>query len=201
MRSALGKELRKQFTQAISRAFPGFVEVKAPSVWLGARMYAHRTPQGSYFIRLVPTHNSDDFRVMFGWSSSGEFPCESRPVPRPELFDGNFPSHDGFEFRITQVINKAGATSDRKWVLDDPMGVAFGRTLQEFAKPGDSEVDTLERATSQGLSYLMSSYRETAVEKLLPKIPALVEDCVVCIRQTAIPYFETIREWRARNAT
>jgi len=188
-------------TNAICGAFPGFTEVKAPSVWPGARMYAHRTPKASYFIRLVPTHNSDGFRVMFGWSSSGEFPCECRPVPTPELLNGDFPTHDGFEFRITQIINEAGATSDRMWVLDDPMGVAFDRTLQEFARPGDRGIDTLERASSQGLSYMIGSYRETAIEKLLPKIPLLVEDCIQQIRQTVMPYFEKIREWRSQNAT
>lgn len=200
MRSALGKELRKQFASAVSRTFPGFVETKAPSVWPGARMYVHRTPLASYFIRLVPCHDRDWFRIMYGWSSSGEFPSETRRFPKPKL-DQDIPNHDGFEFRIMRIINAAGGARDRLWVLDDPSEVAFERTLQEFAKPGDAEVQTLERATSEGLSYMMSIHRELAVELLLPKIPVLIEDCMQCIRETVMPYFEKIKGWKSQNAS
>jgi hypothetical protein len=198
MRSALGKELRKQFTLVMSRTFPQFVETKAPSVWPDARMYVHQTNQASFFIRMVPSHDRDQFRVMFGWSSSGKFPSESRPGPDPEL-GKDLLSHDEYEFRVTRIINAAGATEDRWWVLEDSMGVAFERTLQEFAKPGDTEIQTLERATSEGLRYMLSTHRETAIEKLLPKIPVLIEDCMQCILETIIPYFEKIKELKSRN--
>jgi len=89
---------------------------------------------------------------------------------------------------------------DRCWVLDDPTEVAFDRTLQEFGKPGDTEIQTLERAMAEGLSYMMSIRRETSVEMLFPKIPVLIEDCMRHIQETVIPYFEKIRELRARPA-
>ena len=200
MRSALGKELRKQFSKAMARAFPEYTEIKAPSVWPGARMYVHRTPLASFFIRLVPHHDRDMFRVMFGWSSSGEFPSEALRHSTRTDFDRDLLGHDGREFRIMRVWNEAGGKEDRWWVLEDAMGVAFDRTLQEFSKPGDTPIQTLERATSEGLSYMLSGYRETAVEKLLPKIPVLVEDCLECIRQTVTPYFDKIRELRSQNA-
>ena len=183
----------------LSRTFPEFVEIKAPSVWPGARMYVHRTPLASYFIRLVPSHDRDWFRVMYGWSSSGEFPSECRRSPKPKP-DKDFPDHDGFEFRILKIINEAGGATDRLWILDDPSEVALDRTLQEFAKPGDTEIQTLERATSEGLSYLTSIHREVAVELLLPKIPILIEDCMQYIRDTVMSYFEKIKSWKSLNA-
>jgi len=163
MRSALGKELRKQFTAAMSRKFGDFVETKAPSIWPGARMYVHRTPAASFFIRLVPCDNRDKFRVMFGWSSSGDFPSECRPGPTPELH-GHLSSHDGYEFRIVQVWNEYGGIEDRWWVLEDASRDAFERTLQEFAQPEDTPIETLERATTQGLDYMLSIHQETPVE-------------------------------------
>ena len=98
-----------------------------------------------------------------------------------------------------QVINEAGATEDREWVLEDSMGRAFKRTLEEFTKSGDTPIQTLERTMSEGLSYMLSTQRETAVEKLIPNIPVLIKDCMQCIRETVIPYFEKIKEWRSQN--
>ena len=197
MRSALGKELRKQFKQAMSRTFPEFEEVKAPSVWPGARMYACRTPLASYFIRLVPHHDRDEFRIMFGWSASGEFPGEDLRRGAGD-FGRDLPGDDGYEFRIMRRF-KAGGAEDRWWVLENAMDTAFNRAEQEFSKPGDTPIQTLERTMSEGLSYIMSTYRETAVEKLLPGIPALIEDCMGCIRETVIPYFDKIKEFRSQN--
>lgn len=200
MRSALGKELRKQFASVMSHTFPDFVEIKAPSVWPGARMYVHRTSLASFFIRLVPCHNRDKFRVMFGWSSSGDFPCEALRRTSTE-FSRDLLGHDGHEFRIMQPMGSLGlGREDRWWVLDDPTAVAFDRTLREFGKPGDTEIQTLERAMAEGLSYMMSIHRETPVEMLLPKIPVLIEDCMRHIQETVIPYFEKIKELRTPAA-
>ena len=199
MRSALGKEVRKQFALAISQAFPEFVEIKIPRSRPGSRMYVRRTPPISFFILMWPFDDRDKFGIMYGWSSSGEPPTEQYKY-NPE-HERNLLSHDGSLFRIMKPFNEAGGMEDRFWVLDDPMDVAFNRTLQEFGEPGDTEVETLERATSQGLGYMMSSYRETAVEKLLPKIPILVGDCIQCIREMVMPYFEKIKELRSQNAT
>ena len=81
------------------------------------------------------------------------------------------------------------------------MDIAFERTLQEFSKPRDTEIQTLERAVTEGLSYMMSSHRETEVEKLIPKIPSLVKDCMKRIQETVIPYFEKIKELKSQNTT
>ena len=197
MRSALGKELRKQFKQAMSRAFPEFVETKGPPAWPGYRMYVHRTPTASYFIRMVPKDNSDKFRIMFGWSSSGDFPDEALRRMTTD-FDGNYPNHDGHEFRI-MIRFKAGGAEDRWWVLEDAMDTAFNRAKQEFSKPEDTPIQTLERTMGEGLSYIMSTYRETAVEKLIPKLPALIEDCMKYINETVSPYFDKIKELKAQN--
>ena len=196
MRSALGKAVRKQFALEMSQAFPDFVELKGHSVWPGDRLYVHRTPDVSFFLRLVTSHSADEFRMMFGWSSSGGPPSEQRPGQTPEL-DQDIPGHDAYEFRVTRIWNEAGATEDRWWVLEDATGVAFERTLMEFGKPGDTELQTLERAMSEGLSYMLSIHRETAVEKLAPKIPSLVKDCLECIRETVIPYFEKVKKLKS----
>jgi hypothetical protein len=199
MRSALGKELRKQFALEMSRTLPEYVEIKIPSPRPGARMYVRRTPQISFFILMWPFPTGDWFGIMYGWSSSGELPIENYKY-KPE-HERNLLTHDGCLFRIERVRNEAGGTEDRFWVLEDAMGVAFERTLQEFAKPGDTSIETLERATNEGLSYMSSTYRETAVEKLLPKIPNLVKDCLQCIQETVIPYFGKISELKSHAKT
>ena len=196
MRSALGKAVRKQFASEMSRVFPDFVELKGHSIWPGDRLYVHRTAQVSYFLRLVPCHNRDEFRMMYGWSSSGETPDECRRRLKPTTSLDPL-DHDGDEFRIMQQIKDGLGREDRWWVLEDATGVAFERTLMEFGKPGDTPIRTLERATSEGLSYMLSIHRETAVEKLLPKIPDLVKDCFQCIRETVIPYFETVKKLKS----
>jgi hypothetical protein len=195
MRSALGKELRKQFALEMSRTLPEYVEIKIPPTRPGARMYVQRTPQISFFILMWPFPTGDWFGIMYGWSSSGERPIENYKY-NPE-HERNLLTHDGCLFRITRVRNEAGGTEDRFWVLEDAMGVAFERTLQEFAKPGDTPIQTLERATNEGTRYILSTYRETAVEKLLPKIPNLVKDCVKYIRETVISYFKKISELKS----
>ena len=199
MRSALGKELRKQFALEMSRTFPEYVEIKVHSPRPGARMYVRRTPQISFFILMWPFPTGDWFGIMYGWSSSGEPPIENYKYNTEH--ERNPLTHDGRLVRITRIRNEAGGTEDRFWVLEDAMGVAFDRTLQEFSKPGDTEIQTLERAVTEGLSYMTSSYRETAVEKLIPKIPCLVKDCMKCIQETVIPYFEKIKELKSQNAT
>ena len=198
MRSALGREVRKRFGSEISRSFPGFAELKGHSIWPGDRLYVHRTPTVSFFIRLVPDFDRDQFRVMYGWSSSGEPPREQLQLQIEREKD--LPRHDGYEFRIMQCFNDAGGMEDRWWVLEDATGVAFKRTLDEFAVPGDTPIQTLERATSEGLSYMLSIHRESAVEKLLPRIPPLIQDCIQHLRETVIPYFEKVRKTRADNA-
>jgi len=134
---------------------------------------------------------------MYGWSSSGEPPSERGMGPES---DHDFLSHDGYEFRMMQVFSEEGAKTDRWWVLENATGVAFERTMQEFARPEDTPIQTIERATSEGLGYMLSIHRETPVEKLLPKIPHLIQDCMQCIRESVIPYFEMIREWRSKNS-
>jgi hypothetical protein len=197
MQSTLGKELRKQFALKLSRTFPGFVEVKVNSVWPGARMYVHRTPQTSYFIRLVPIHNADEFRIMYGWSSSGEPPTEVLHG-RPER-DRDFLSHDGYEFRVRQIINEAGATGDKMWILDDEARLVLNRPMVEFAKPGDTEIQTLQRQVSETFRAGMSLYHQIPVEKLLPNIPMLIDDCLQCLAQTVMPYFQQIKELKSQN--
>ena len=199
MRSALGKELRKQFALEMTRTFPEFIEIKIQRPRPGSRMYVWRTPQISFFISMWPLDNRDKFGIMYGWSSSEQPPTEQLNY-NPE-HEKNVLSHDGRLYRIMQAFNDAGGMEDRFWVLDDPMDIAFGRTLQEFGKPGDTEIQTLERAVTEGLSYMMSSHRETAVEKLIPKIPSLVKDCMKCIQETVIPYFEKIKELKLQNVT
>jgi len=199
MRSALGKELRKQFALEMSRTFPEFIEIKIPRPRPGSRMYVWRTPQVSFFILMWPLDNRDKFGIMYGWSSSVEPPTEQYKY-NPE-HEQNVLSHDGRLFRIMQVFNEAGGKEDHFWVLDDPMDIAFERTLQEFSKPRDTEIQTLERAVTEGLSYMMSSHRETEVEKLIPKIPSLVKDCMKRIQETVIPYFEKIKELKSQNTT
>ena len=192
MRSALGKELRKQFALEMSQTFPEFIEIKIPRPRPGSRMYVWRTPRVAFFILMWPLDNRDKFGIMYGWSSSGEPPPEQYKY-NPE-HEQNVLSHDGRSFRIMQVFDEAGGKEDHFWVLDDPMGIAFERTLQEFGKPGDTEIQTLERAVTEGLSYMVSRHRETAVEKLIPKMPSLVKDCMKCIQESVIPYFEKIKE-------
>jgi hypothetical protein len=80
------------------------------------------------------------------------------------------------------------------------MDVAFDRTLQEFGKPGDTEIQTLERAVNEGLSYMTSIYREAAVEKLIPKIPDLLKDCMKYIQEEVVPYFKKVEELKSQNA-
>jgi len=99
-----------------------------------------------------------------------------------------------------EPFGEAGGMVDRWWVLENATDVAFERTMQEFAKPGDTPKQTLKRATTEGLSYMLSIHRETAVEKLLPKVPDLIRDCVRYIRENVMPYFERIRELRSHNA-
>jgi hypothetical protein len=196
MRSALGKELRKQFASEMSRTFPEFVEIKIPRPRPGSRMYVRRTPQVSFYILMWPLDNRDESGIMYGWSSSAEPPREQHQygIEHPNILN-----HDGCLFRIMKVINQAGARGDRFWILNAPMDVAFERTVQEFGKPGDTEIDTLERAVNQGLSYMMSNYHETPVEKLIPKIPELVKDCMNYIHENIIPYFEKVSRLRSNT--
>jgi len=193
MRSALGKELRKQFGKAISQAFPGFLEAKVPSARPGARLYVHATPEAAFFIRLVPNPENDWFTVHYGWSASGEPPTERISKWHPE--DGTDPLADeGYEFRIFEV-----GGWERRWILDDPADVAFERTLQEFSKAGDSPEQALERAATEGFGYITSVFGENPVEKLLPKLPVLIADCMKCVRETVMPYFDEVRELKSHR--
>ncbi len=148
---------------------------------------------------MWPFPTEDQFGIMYGWSSSEKPPIENYKY-NPE-HEKNDLSHDGCLFRIMRTINNAGGKTDRFWVFEDAMGVAFKRTLQEFSKPGDTEIQTLERSVNEGLSYMMSSYRETAVEKLIPKIPILIKDSMMCLQETVIPYFQKIKELKSQDAT
>lgn len=179
----------------MSRTFPEFVETKIPRARPGSRMYVRRTPQASFFILMWPLDNEDKFGIMYGWSSLGEPPIEQH---RYSIEHPNILNHDGSLFRIMRTFNEAGGKKDRFWVLDDPMDVAFERALQEFSRPGDTPEETLERATSQGLGYIVGNYHEAAIEKLLPKIPGLVKDCMQCVHETVIPYFEKVLELKSQ---
>jgi hypothetical protein len=64
--------------------------------------------------------------------------------------------------------------------------------LRDYCFGGDNPIQTLERAVGEGLSYIMSTYHEVPIEKLLPRLPALIEDCMRCIQDTVIPYFQKV---------
>ena len=46
---------------------------------------------------------------------------------------------------------------------------------------------------------MLSIHRETAVEKLFPKIPGLIQDCMQHLSEAVMPYFEKIRKTRAEG--
>lgn len=136
---------------------------------------------------------------MYGWSSSGEPPTEGSRS-RPER-DRDFSSHDGYEFRVKQIINEAGATGDKMWILDNAAGRVLNRPMAEFAKLGDTEIQTLQRQISETFNAMMSLHHQVPVEKLLPNIPVLIDDCLLCIGETVMPYFQQIKELKSQNAT
>lgn len=116
-----------------------------------------------------------------------------KPVPDYVLFPLDSPLLKSFCLGLG-LETRSGISLNLSWTLH------LNERSRNLASRGDTEVQTLERTVSEGLSYLMSAHRETGLEKLLPKIPGLVQDCMQCIRETVIPYFEKVGELRSHGA-
>ena len=174
MRSAIGKELRKQFGAELRTRLPAFKRAKGVSPAGFPRWVFEAAPDLIFFIKLQALPRHDEFVLEVGWTDGG--PIEYR---------------ENYQSEVNTAARRWGARLSQFWFSGPG-----GEPVWEVApRPSQDEKDGWGRAFVRGerSSYLPP---DPPVEEILPRVGPLVKDAVDKLEEYAIPVFRRVANER-----
>jgi hypothetical protein len=167
MRSAIKKQLVKNFAENIENNFPDFLQQK----FLDSALYLWRRTIATdlfFLLGLQIFRDKDVFVLEIGWSEDGEFHFDSYP---PFDVEKSF-----WRNRLTKFIKKPRS---EVWDL-----------TPEFTAAREAYIDALDADEP------LARPEPPDPEVVIPRIPALVDDALNKFKQYAFPLFNKVARHR-----